>query len=74
MNEYGIFDKKDLLDGSSAEKLIVSGETANHMELQDLPTNENYEELFDEYDEITVQPDGKIIDVYKGEKPSYDCA
>ncbi|MDN6967884.1 hypothetical protein FCS83_04810 [Oenococcus sp. UCMA 17063] len=74
MKEYGIFDKKDLFDGSSDEKLIVSGDTANQMELQDLPTNENYEELFGEYDEVTVQSDGKIINVYKGEKPSYDCA
>ncbi|MDN6900603.1 hypothetical protein DLJ48_02005 [Oenococcus sicerae] len=74
MQKYGIFDEKDLLSKTETGNLIVAGETANHLELQDLSVNSDYEELFNEYDEITVQPDGKIVSVYQGEKPSYDCA
>ncbi|MFT8469754.1 MAG: hypothetical protein ABF899_03990 [Oenococcus sp.] len=74
MSDYGIFQKKELLDQIDPQHLIISGPTANEKELQDLPINPDYEELFGQYDEITVDPSGKILDVYEGEKPSYDCA
>ncbi|WP_439425218.1 hypothetical protein ACKP2L_07400 [Oenococcus alcoholitolerans] len=74
MGEFGIFQSSEILEKLSDARFVVSGKTANEKELQDLPFNEDYQRLFSPYDEITVRPDGQILEVYKGEKPSYDCA
>ncbi len=73
MNTFGIFQKQDILKEISPVTFIISGKTANKKELQDLKFNQEYELLFYNYDEITVRRNGKILNVYKGEKLGFDC-